>query len=150
MCLHCSDDFQSRFSTFFHGLKNLAPIVNNLFKGIPFSHEDKIHENAQEPLLLGRRTKGNLTWCFHSFLQVFKRDFCRKSPIPTGRNDRLKPVSRAHYRTQFDISGIKQESFQCDCFDIQRAEIFQTPGVFIDSPGRGKAFSTMGNKASCL
>ena len=65
--------------------------MNNLFRAIPFSHEDKIHEHVQESLLLGRRTKGNLAWCFHSFLQVFERGFLQKSHISTGRNDQLKP-----------------------------------------------------------
>ena len=41
--------------------------------------------------LLGRRTKGNLAWCFRSCLQVFEKGFCRKSPISTGMNGRLKP-----------------------------------------------------------
>ena len=65
---------------FFEGLgfKSLPPSVNNLFRGIPFSHQDKIHEHIQELLLLGRRTKGNLAWCFHSFLQVFQRGFLEK------------------------------------------------------------------------
>ena len=34
------------------------------------------------------------------------------------------------------ISGIKQDCFQYHCFGIQGAGVFQTPGVFIDSPGR--------------
>ena len=69
---------------YFGGLKSLPPSVTNLFRGIPFSYEDKIHEHIQESLLLGKKTKGNLARCFHSFF------FCRKSPISTGRNDRLK------------------------------------------------------------
>ena len=71
----------------FDGLKSLPPSVNNLFRGIPFSHEDKMHEHIQESSLLGWRTKRNLAWCFHSFLQVFKKGFCRKSPILMGRNE---------------------------------------------------------------
>ena len=31
---------------------------------------------------------------------------------------------------------MKQDSFQYHCFDIQEAGFFQTPGVFIDLPGR--------------
>ena len=50
-----------------------------------------MNEHIQESLLLGRRTKGHLAWCFHSFLQVSERAFCRKSLISTGRNDQLKP-----------------------------------------------------------
>ena len=72
----------------FDGLKSLPPSVNNLFSGFPFSHEDNLHEQIEESLLLGRRTKGNLAWCFHSFLQllqVSKGAFCRISPILTGR-----------------------------------------------------------------
>ena len=39
--------------------KSLSPSVNNLFRGIPFSHEDKIHQDIQESFLLGRGTSGN-------------------------------------------------------------------------------------------
>ena len=94
MCLPHSDDFKDalRVLSFWRvGLKNLSPSVNNLFGGILFSHEDKIHENVQESSLLGKRTKGNFAWCFQSILQVFERAFCRKSLISSGRNDRLKP-----------------------------------------------------------
>ena len=53
--------------------------INNLFRGIPFSQQDKIHEHIQVSLSLGRRAvKGNLACCFHSFLQVFKRGFLQK------------------------------------------------------------------------
>ena len=69
----------------------MIKVPNNLFWGIPSSHGDEIHEHIQESLLLGRRTKGNLAWCFHLFLQVFERGFLQKSPISTGRNGRLKP-----------------------------------------------------------
>ena len=62
----------------FDGLKGLPPSVNNLFKGIPFSHEDNIHKHIQESLLLDGGTKGYLAWCFHSFLQVFERGFLQK------------------------------------------------------------------------
>ena len=75
----------------FDGLKSLPPSVNNLFRGIPFSHEDKIHEHIQESLLLGKRTKGNLAWRFHSFLQVFERGFLQIISYFDGRNDQLKP-----------------------------------------------------------
>ena len=71
------------FSTCFplSRFKSLPPCVNNLFRGISFSDEDTIHEHIQEiqeSLLLGRRTKGNLAWCFHSFLLVSKRGFLQK------------------------------------------------------------------------
>ena len=59
-------------------LESLLPSINNLFRGIPFSQEDKIHEHIQVSLFLGRRTKGNLAWCFHSFLQVLGRGFLQK------------------------------------------------------------------------
>ena len=32
-----------------------------------------MHEQVQESLLLGRGTKRNFAWYFHSFLQVFER-----------------------------------------------------------------------------
>ena len=50
-----------------------------------------MHEHIQESLLLERKTEGNFACYFRSFLQVSKAAFCRKSPISTGRNDRLKP-----------------------------------------------------------
>ena len=79
MCLPCSDDCQHALAhAFLWRIESLPPCVNNLFKGIPFFHEDKLPEHIQESLLLGKRTKGNLTWCFHSFLQVFERDFMQK------------------------------------------------------------------------
>ena len=65
--------------------------MDNSFRGIPFSHEDNIHEHIQESLLLGRRTKGNLLAVFTRFSRFSKGALCRKSPISTGRNDRLKP-----------------------------------------------------------
>ena len=78
----------------FGRLKSLPPSVNNLFRGISFSHEDKIHEHIQESLLLGRRTKGNFACYFRSFLQVFERGFLQKISYFDGK--------------EFDISGIKQ------------------------------------------
>ena len=66
-------------------------MVNYLFRGIPFSHEDKIHEHIQESLLLGRRTTGNFLCGFRSFLQVFERGFLQNISFSTGRNDRFKP-----------------------------------------------------------
>ena len=52
-----------------------SPSVNDFFTGIPFSHEDKIHEDVQESLW---RTKGNFACCFHSFLEVFERGSLQK------------------------------------------------------------------------
>ena len=133
MCLPQSDDFQHALSTCFRfgGLKNLPPNVNDLFRGIPFSHEDKVHEQIQESLLLRRRTKGNFSCCFRSFFQVFERGGCRKSPISTGRNDRLKPGKLLNLIWHIRV---KEDSSQHHCFDIQGSEFCQTPGVFIDSP----------------
>ena len=87
MCLPHSDDFQHALARAFvlEGLKSLPPGVNNLFRGIPFSHEDKIHEHIQELLLLGRRTKGNFACCFRSFLQVFERAFLQKISFFDGK-----------------------------------------------------------------
>ena len=64
--------------------------MNNLSKGIPFSHKDEIHEHIQESLLLGKETKGNFACCFHSFLQVFEWDFRQKVSYFDGRNGRLE------------------------------------------------------------
>ena len=67
----------ARFSTCFPfgGFKSLPPSVNRLFKGIPFPHDDKIQEHIQEPLLLGRRTKGNLAWYFHFISGIIQDSF---------------------------------------------------------------------------
>ena len=64
--------------------------MNNIFKRIPFSQENKIHEHTQVSLLLGRTTKGNLVCCFHSCLQVSKGAFGLKSQISSRRKSRLK------------------------------------------------------------
>ena len=50
-----------------------------------------MHEHIQESLLQERKTRRNLDWYFHSFLQVFERDFMQQIIISTGRNDGLKP-----------------------------------------------------------
>ena len=105
MCLPLSDDFQHalarasilagcNFGGFNFGgwrVISLPPSVNNLCKGISFSHEDKIHEHVRESLLLGRRTKGNFACCFHSFLQVFERGFLQKISYFDWKEDRFKP-----------------------------------------------------------
>ena len=43
-------------------IKSLPPSMNNLFKGIPFFHEEKTHEYMQMSLLALRRTKRNLAF----------------------------------------------------------------------------------------
>ena len=48
--------------------------------------------HVQESLLLGRRTKGKfLLAAFARFCRFSKEAVCSKSPISTGRNNRLKP-----------------------------------------------------------
>ena len=74
----------------FDELKSLPPGVNNSFRGIPFSHEDKMHEHIQESLLSGRRTKGNFPCCFRLFLQVFERDFLQKISYFDGKEWPIK------------------------------------------------------------
>ena len=82
----------ARFSTCFRfgWLKSLPPSVNNLFRGSPFSQEDKIYEHIQESLLVGRRTKGNFACCFRSFLQVFERGFLQKISYFDGKEWPIK------------------------------------------------------------
>ena len=75
-----------------------------------------MHEHIQESSLLRRRTKGNFACCFHSFLQVFERGFLQKTPISTGRNDRLK---RGKLLTVFNIIALifrDQEFFKRRAF----------------------------------
>ena len=52
--------------------------VNNSFRGILCSLEDKIHEHIQVSLLLGRRGKGNLPVFFTHFCRFFVRGFLQK------------------------------------------------------------------------
>ena len=67
-----------------------SPCVNNLFRASPFYQEEKIHEHIQVSFVLRRRTKGNLAWCFHSFLQVFKRSFLEKISFFNGKEWQIK------------------------------------------------------------
>ena len=69
-----------RFSTcyLFEGMKSLRLSMNNFFKGLPSSQENKILEHTQMSLLIRRSKKGNLACCFDSFLQVFERGFLQK------------------------------------------------------------------------
>ena len=57
--------------------------MNISLMGIPFCQEEEIHEHFQVPLLLRRRTKGNLAG--------FEKGFLQKIFDLTGRNGRLKP-----------------------------------------------------------
>ena len=79
MCLPQSGDFQYALARAFllPGLKSLLPSVKKLFRGVPLS-EHEIYEHIQESLLLGKKTKGNLAWCFHSFLLVIEWGFLQK------------------------------------------------------------------------
>ena len=119
----------ARFSTCFRfgGLKSLSPSVNNLFRGIPFSHENKIHEHIQESLLLGRRKKGNFACFFARFCRFSKGPFCRKSPISAGRNDRLKPFvfidsPRAYLLTHpvVPLWVVLYSSQECTVYQLRR------------------------------
>ena len=65
------------------GEKGLLPRMNNLFRAISLFQESKIHEHMQVSLLLERRTKGILAYCFIQF--------CRKLPITTRWNGQFKP-----------------------------------------------------------
>ena len=68
------------------------PGVKNLFRGIPFSHENKIHEHILESLLLGRRTKENFACSFRSFLQVFERGLLQKISYFDGKERPIKAI----------------------------------------------------------
>ena len=70
----------------------LIPAENVCFRNFPavFTKSGGVvtggcNERIQESLLLGRRTKGNLAWCFHSFLQVFERGFLQKISYFDGK-----------------------------------------------------------------
>ena len=85
-----------------------------MLRGIPFSHEDKIHELIQESLLLGRRTKGNFACCFRSFLQVFEMGFLQKisyfdgkeRPIKAGKITEPNLTYRGYNKTVFNIIAL--------------------------------------------
>ena len=127
MCLPHSDDFQHALARSFvlAGWKVFPPSVNSLFRGNPFSHKGKIHPgHVQESLLLGRRTKGNFACCccFRS-----KGDFCRKSPISTRRNDRLKPGKSLNLTWHI---GHKTRQFSTSLLWCSGSRIFSNAGRF--------------------
>ena len=49
-----------------------------------------MHEHIQVSLLLGRRLKRNLAWCFHSFLHIFERGFLQKISHFDGKEGPVK------------------------------------------------------------
>ena len=111
-------------------IEKYSPCMNNFFTRIPLSQEDKIHEHIQVSLVLGRRTKGNLACCFHSFCRFSKRAFSRTSPTSTGRNGWLKPGKLLYL-----IGHIENQTRQFyHSYNIWGAQFFRTPGVFY-SPG---------------
>ena len=82
----------------------------------------------------GRGTKGNLAWYFNSFLQVFERGFLQEISYFNGKEWPIKAgwISEPYLIYQ---GWDKTVFVRYDCFDIQGAGFFQTPGIFIDSPG---------------
>ena len=80
MCLLHDDDFTC-FSTCnsLGGIKSICPQYELVNSGrFDFPKRNKIRERSQISRLLGRRAKGNLARCFHSFLHVFKKGFLQK------------------------------------------------------------------------
>ena len=122
----------------FYGVeRTLLPSMNNLFRGIPFFQKDKVYKHIQASQLVGKRAEGNPACCFHSFYRLWKEVFFRKSSIWTGRKGPLKPSELLHpigyvenKPTQFSISLIWYSG----------SSIFQTPDLFINSPGVKEAF----------
>ena len=112
--------------------------MNNLFREISVHHQDKIHEHIQESLLLGKRPKANLAWCFHSFLQVWKGALRRKYFISTGRNGRLKLgkllnlIGRTRNKTNKIAFNIITMIFREDNF-FKRQPLFDSPGTYQSS-----------------
>ena len=80
-------------------------------------------------LTLIRRTKKDLVWCFHWFLQVLERSFLQKISRFDIKKGRLKPGKLLNL---FGHIGNKKDSFQYHYFDIHRAECFQTQDLLID------------------
>ena len=70
---------------------SMKQLLLEFFKSVAFFLGHKILQKEKYLSDQREQNKGNLAWCFHSFLQVFEKSFCRKSPVSTGRNDRLKP-----------------------------------------------------------
>ena len=68
---------------------------------------------------------------FSMFKMEYEISSCVKlssALVPRVKNDRsLKPGKSLNL---FDLSGIKQDSFQYHCYDIQGAGFFQTPERF--------------------
>ena len=90
-----------------------------------------MHVHIQESLLSGRRRKGNFACCSARFLQVFERGFLQKISYFDGKKWPIKTRKITGPNLTYRGSII----CQFHCLDIQRPEFFQTPGVFIDSPG---------------
>ena len=74
-----------------------------------------MHEHMQVSLLLGFRTKKFLLVIFTIIFAGFQRGFLQKICVLKGRQDQLNPSKLLKI---ISISGIKQDSFQCYCFDI--------------------------------
>ena len=62
--------------------------MNNVFKGIQFSKEEKIHEWTSLALVSGTKTKEILLVVFTRFCVFLEGVFCRISPISLGKNGR--------------------------------------------------------------
>ena len=75
----------------FDGLKSLPPSVNNLFRGIPFSHEDKYMSTFKSHYCWEGEQREFLLAVFACFCRFSKGVFCKNSPISMGRNGRIKP-----------------------------------------------------------
>ena len=98
----------------FWPVERSPPGVNNLFRGIPFYHENKIPEHIKKSLLLGRRTKGNFACYFRSFLQVFERGFLLKisyfdrkeRPIKAREITETNMTYRGSNKTVFNIIAL--------------------------------------------
>ena len=60
--------------------------MNDLFKGIPFPREDKIHEQIQ---MLSLENKENLVSVFSRFGRFLKRGFYLEVSVSTGRKGLL-------------------------------------------------------------
>ena len=67
------------------------PCMNDLFREIPISPEDKIYEHIQVSFLLGSRTKGNLACCSR-FCRFSRRSFLKNQPIPIGKGWPIEAV----------------------------------------------------------
>ena len=99
----------------------------NLFKGILFSYEDKIHEQIQVASF-----KGKFCLLFSHALQVFDRGFLQEISHFNRKEWSIKPVKLLNLIGHI---GNEIRQFSISLLGYSGSSIFTSNRPFIDSPG---------------